>query len=452
MLASETCALDGVGATFFRDVEPGEVVVIDADGLTSERSWRPARERPPARSSTSTSSVRTRGSNGRGVHAVRREMGRLLARQRPTDADVVIGVPDSAIAAATGFAEEAGLPYADGFVRNRYIGRTFIEPTPRLRKLGARLKYNVLPEVTRGKRVVVLDDSIVRGTTQRQLVGLLRDIGGAAEVHVRITAPPVRWPCFLGIDIPDPAELIASELTSEEIRGPTRRRQPRVPERREPDRGARDGGGGALPRAASRATTRSTSSSASTSSCSSGRSASRPRWSSRARRPSGAYERRVGDPGGLGLRAVGRRPRRVRGDEGGHPRARREHPDRPRPRGLRRVRRGVRDPARLPRAVARRERRRGRNEAPPRDRMGTARRGRTRPREPLHRRRRCPRCHAGRVPRLRGRRPARVAERSARSWPGWPTRAGPPASRSSVARPPRCRARTATVATISRAA
>ena len=144
--------------------------------------------------------------------------GRALARQRPTDADVVVGVPDSAIAAATGFAEESGLPYADGFVRNRYIGRTFIEPTPRLRRLGARLKYNVLPEVTRGKRVVLLDDSIVRGTTQRQLVGMLRAEGGASEVHVRITAPPVRWPCFLGIDIPDPNELIAHQQSADEIR------------------------------------------------------------------------------------------------------------------------------------------------------------------------------------------------------------------------------------------
>jgi amidophosphoribosyltransferase len=217
MLASETCALDSVGATFYRDVEPGEVVVIDAEGLTSAQVVSGSRratcafefiyfQRPDSRV------------NGLGIHAVRREMGRLLARQRPTDADVVIGVPDSAIAAATGFAEASGLPYADGFVRNRYIGRTFIEPTPRLRKLGARLKYNVLPEVTRGRRVVVLDDSIVRGTTQRQLVGMLRDIGGAAEVHVRITAPPVRWPCFLGIDIPDPDELIASELTIDEIR------------------------------------------------------------------------------------------------------------------------------------------------------------------------------------------------------------------------------------------
>jgi amidophosphoribosyltransferase len=156
--------------------------------------------------------------DGRLVHSVRREMGRLLARQRPAVADLVIGVPDSAIAAATGYAEAAGLPYAEGFVRNRYIGRTFIEPTQRLRKLGARMKYNPLPEVVGGKRLVLIDDTIVRGTTQEQLITMLRQIGGAAEVHVRITAPPVRWPCFLGIDIPEPDELIAHELDVEGIR------------------------------------------------------------------------------------------------------------------------------------------------------------------------------------------------------------------------------------------
>ncbi len=217
MLASETCAFDSVGATFVRDVEPGEIVVADDDGVRSirlELSQRRAMcafeyiyfQRPDSRI------------DGQLIHSVRRQMGRLLAQQRPTDADLVIGVPDSAIAAATGFAEAAGLPYADGFVRNRYIGRTFIEPTQRLRKLGARLKYNPLPEVVRGKRVVLLDDTIVRGTTQEQLVGMLREDGGASEVHVRITAPPIRWPCFLGIDIPEPGELIAHGLDSEEIR------------------------------------------------------------------------------------------------------------------------------------------------------------------------------------------------------------------------------------------
>jgi amidophosphoribosyltransferase len=217
MLASETCAFDTVGAAFERDIAPGEMIVIDADGPRSRRLGPSGRramcafeyiyfQRPDSRV------------DGRLIHSIRREMGRRLAEQRPTRADLVIGVPDSAIAAATGFAEAAGLPYADGFVRNRYIGRTFIEPTQRLRQLGARLKYNPLPEVVEGKRVVLIDDTIVRGTTQEQLVGLLRDVGRAEEVHVRITAPPVRWPCFLGIDIPEPGELIAHDADVEQIR------------------------------------------------------------------------------------------------------------------------------------------------------------------------------------------------------------------------------------------
>jgi amidophosphoribosyltransferase len=217
MMASETCAFDSVGATFERDIKPGEIVVIDHLGVRSRQLELPDRQamcsfefiyfqRPDSRI------------DGRLIHSVRREMGRRLAQQRPTEADLVIGVPDSAIAAATGYAEAAGLPYADGFVRNRYIGRTFIEPTQRLRKLGARMKYNPLPEVVAGKRLVLLDDTIVRGTTQEQLVTMLREVGGAAEVHVRITAPPVRWPCFLGIDIPEPDELIAHELEVEQIR------------------------------------------------------------------------------------------------------------------------------------------------------------------------------------------------------------------------------------------
>jgi amidophosphoribosyltransferase len=217
MLASETAAFDSVGAAFVRDVEPGEIVIIDRDGVRSTRvplGQRPAMcafeyiyfQRPDSQL------------KGRYVHSVRREMGRRLAAQRPTDADLVVGVPDSAIAAATGYAEAARLPYADGFVRNRYIGRTFIEPSQHLRQLGARLKYNPLPEVVGGRRVVLLDDTIVRGTTQQQLVTILREVGGAREVHVRITAPPIRWPCFLGIDIPDPDELIAHDADTEEVR------------------------------------------------------------------------------------------------------------------------------------------------------------------------------------------------------------------------------------------
>jgi len=218
IVTSETCALDAVGAEFEREVEPGEVLAIGANGLRSQHATPPHRHALCAFEyiyfTRPDSSLR-----GELVHSVRREMGRRLALQNPVDADLVVGVPDSAIAAATGYAEASGLPYADGFLRNRYIGRTFIEPSTELRKLWVRLKYNALPSVTRGKRVVMVDDSIVRGTSQHQLVDLLRDRGGASEVHVRITAPPIRWPCFLGIDIPDPDELIAHERPVADVCG-----------------------------------------------------------------------------------------------------------------------------------------------------------------------------------------------------------------------------------------
>ena len=216
VLASETCALDAIGAQYERDIQPGEIISIDDDGLQSVRVELPQRHATCAFEYIYFSrpdSIIDKSS----VHTVRRQMGRHLAQQHPVDADLVIGVPDSAIAAATGYAEEARLPYADGFVRNRYIGRTFIEPTPRLRKLGVRLKFSALPEVTRGKRVVMVDDTIVRGTTQASLVRLLREQGEASEVHVRITSPPIRWPCFLGIDIPDPDELIAHNQNEQTI-------------------------------------------------------------------------------------------------------------------------------------------------------------------------------------------------------------------------------------------
>ncbi len=216
VVASETCALGAVGASYDREVAPGEVVVIDRGGLRSLQLNLP--QRPAICAFEYIYFSRPDSVLGdASVHSVRREMGRLLALQHPVDADLVVGVPDSAIAAATGYAEASQLPYADGFVRNRYIGRTFIEPTPRLRKLGVRMKFSALPEVTRGKRVVMVDDTIVRGTTQAALVQLLREQGGASEVHVRITAPPIRWPCFLGIDIPDPDALIAHKQQVKDI-------------------------------------------------------------------------------------------------------------------------------------------------------------------------------------------------------------------------------------------
>ncbi|MGH2555844.1 MAG: amidophosphoribosyltransferase [Actinomycetota bacterium] len=215
-LASETCALDVVGATFVRDVEPGELVSIDDRGIRSRRfaeSPRPALclfefvylSRPDSRMF------------GRGVHETRRQMGRLLATEAPVQADLVIPIPDTGHSAAQGYAEASGIPYGEGLMKNRYIGRTFIEPTPALRSRGVKLKLNPLPDAIRGRRLVVVDDSIVRGTTTRQIVQVLRD-AGASEVHLRIVSPPIRWPCFYGIDMSTRAELIAAGTSVEGVR------------------------------------------------------------------------------------------------------------------------------------------------------------------------------------------------------------------------------------------
>jgi amidophosphoribosyltransferase len=215
VVASETAALDIVGARQVREIEPGELVTIDADG---PRSARFADPQPKgcvfeyvylARPDTTIA--------GSGVHKARVEMGRRLAREAPVDADLVIGVPESGTPAAIGFAEESGIPYGQGLVKNSYVGRTFIQPSQTLRQLGIRLKLNPLREVIAGRRLAVIDDSIVRGNTQRAQVQMLRD-AGAAEVHVRISSPPVKWPCFYGIDFATRDELIANELTLEEIR------------------------------------------------------------------------------------------------------------------------------------------------------------------------------------------------------------------------------------------
>src|SRR5207249_5323534 len=154
---------------------------------------------------------------GRSVHETRREMGRRLAREAPADADLVIPIPDTGFSAAQGFAEESGIPYGEGLIKNRYIGRTFIEPTPALRQRGVKLKLNPLPGAIAGKRLVVVDDSIVRGTTTRQIVTMLRE-AGASEVHLRIVSPPIRWPCFYGIDMSTRGELIASDSSVQEVR------------------------------------------------------------------------------------------------------------------------------------------------------------------------------------------------------------------------------------------
>ena len=214
VVASETAALDIVGASQVREVEPGELIVIDADGLRSTRFATPT---PTgcvfeyvylARPDTTIA--------GRSVHAARVQMGRTLAREFPVEADLVIPVPESGTPAAIGYAAESGIRYAQGLTKNAYVGRTFIQPSQTLRQLGIRLKLNPLREVIRGQRLVVVDDSIVRGNTQRALVRMLRE-AGAAEVHVRISSPPVRWPCFYGIDFASRAELIATGLTPDDV-------------------------------------------------------------------------------------------------------------------------------------------------------------------------------------------------------------------------------------------
>jgi len=214
VVASETAALDIVGASFIREVEPGEMVAIDEDGLRSRRFAEAAPKHCLfefvylARPDTLM--------NDRRVHSVRVEIGRRLAREFPADADLVMPVPESGTPAAIGFAEESGIPYGTGLVKNSYVGRTFIQPSQTIRQLGIRLKLNPLRDVIEGKRLVVVDDSIVRGNTQRALVRMLRE-AGAREVHVRISSPPVKWPCFYGIDFATRAELIANGLTSDEI-------------------------------------------------------------------------------------------------------------------------------------------------------------------------------------------------------------------------------------------
>ena len=215
VVASETAALDIVGAPFVREIEPGELLAIDDDGLRSERFGAPEPKGCLfeyvylARPDTTIA--------GRNVHAARVEVGRRLAREHPAEADIVIPVPESGTPAAIGFAEASGIPYGLGLVKNSYVGRTFIQPSQTIRQLGIRLKLNPLRDVLRGRRVVVVDDSIVRGNTQRALVRMLRE-AGAIEVHVRISSPPVKWPCFYGIDFASKAELIASGLDDDGIR------------------------------------------------------------------------------------------------------------------------------------------------------------------------------------------------------------------------------------------
>jgi len=215
VIASESCALDHIGSQFSRDIEPGEIVVIDNNGIKNykEKSSKKALcifeyiyfARPDSII------------QGKLLYEARQAMGEILAQEYPIDADLVMGVPDSATSAATGYSKASGIPYCEGLLKNRYVGRTFIEPDQRLRDLGVQLKFNPLSRMISGKRLVVVDDSIVRGTTTPHVVNLLRN-AGAKEIHLRICAPPIRYPCFLGVDMATQWELIAARKTIPQIR------------------------------------------------------------------------------------------------------------------------------------------------------------------------------------------------------------------------------------------
>lgn len=215
IFASETCALDAIGAQFVREVEPGEIVVVSKDGVRSVRDNMTANKnicifeyvyfaRPDSEI------------EGVSVYESRKQMGRILAKEHPVEADLVFGVPDSGLCAAIGYSEESGIPYGYGLIKNRYIGRTFIQPDQSQRQKSVQIKLNVLANAVKGKRVVMVDDSIVRGTTIRNIVRMLKQ-AGALEVHVRISSPPFKWPCYFGTDVPSKTHLIACNLEMDEI-------------------------------------------------------------------------------------------------------------------------------------------------------------------------------------------------------------------------------------------
>ena len=215
VVSSETCGLDIVGAEYVREVAPGEIIRINSEGISSQIAVEPERRasclfeyvyfaRPDS------------VMDGISVYQSRRSMGRILAQEAPVDADLVLGVPDSGLPSAMGYAIESGIPYSDGIVKNRYVGRTFIEPTNEMRQMGIRVKLNPLSSVISGKRLIVIDDSVVRGNTSKKLVDMLKS-AGAREVHLRIVSPEVRWPCFYGIDTDTQDQLIAANMTNEEM-------------------------------------------------------------------------------------------------------------------------------------------------------------------------------------------------------------------------------------------
>ncbi len=214
-LASETCALDIIGAEFVREIEPGEMVVITKDGVETHRPFASAKPRfcifEHVYFSRPDSIV-----GGQSIYETRRQIGVELAREAPIDADIVCPVPDSGTPAAIGFSQESGIPYAMGIIRNQYTGRTFIEPTESIRNMGVLLKLNVNRALIRGKRVILVDDSVVRGTTSRKIKEMILD-AGAAEVHFRIASPPTMWPCFYGVDTPDKDKLLAANMNEAEM-------------------------------------------------------------------------------------------------------------------------------------------------------------------------------------------------------------------------------------------
>jgi amidophosphoribosyltransferase len=216
VVCSETCAMDLIGATYVREVEPGEVLVIGNDGLRSIKPFLPA----PLAHCVFEHVYFARPDSyvfGKSVNEVRTNLGRMLAREHRVDADVVVPVPDSGVCAAMGFADEAGIPLRMGLIRNHYVGRTFIQPQSSIRHFGVKVKLNPVRSILEGKRVVLVDDSIVRGTTSRKIVGMVR-AAGAKEVHVRVSCPPTISPCFYGIDTPSRSELIAATHTIDEIK------------------------------------------------------------------------------------------------------------------------------------------------------------------------------------------------------------------------------------------
>jgi amidophosphoribosyltransferase len=216
IVASETCALDLVRAEYLREIEPGEIVVINEDGIRSMKPFPPARPRRCIFEYVYFSRPDSL-LYGRNVYQVRKQQGRALAREAPAAADLVVPVPDSGVPAGIGYAEEAGLPFELGLIRSHYIGRTFIEPRQSIRHFGVKIKYNPVPAVLEGKRVVLVEDSLVRGTTMSKVIPMLRQ-AGAREVHMRIAAPPTTHSCFYGIDTPTRAELLAANQSLEEIR------------------------------------------------------------------------------------------------------------------------------------------------------------------------------------------------------------------------------------------